>query len=256
MTGSDFVLGPADSLDEVIDRLTEIIDWSRQTGSRMGYFAALYRKVTLKVADGIRHGNFDDGARMERFDVVFANRYLEAVRARMTPGTPTSSWRLAFASSDEFWPIVLQHLLLGMNAHINLDLGVAAAETMREDRLESLRGDFNRINAILASLIDDVQHELGEVWFVLRTLNARLGSVDDALINFSMERARDEAWRSAVRLSRLPRSAWSQAIAGQDATTLRIGEMVRSPGAFLEFVTKIVRVGEVSSVRRVIDILS
>jgi hypothetical protein len=193
---------------------------------------------------------------MERFDVAFANRYLEAVRDHRTGGTPTSSWRLAFASSEEFWPIVLQHLLLGMNAHINLDLGIAAAETMRGEPLESLHDDFNRINGILASLVDDVQKQLGEVWFVLRLLNARLGSVDDAIVNFSMERARDEAWRSAVRLSRLPQSEWPRAIAGQDAATVRIGSIVRSPGAFLQFVTKLVRVGEVASVPRVIEILS
>ena len=69
---------PAKNIDEVIARLTDIIDISRQEPGRMGYFAALYRKVTINVKQGILNGRFEDGARMERLDVNFANRYLEA----------------------------------------------------------------------------------------------------------------------------------------------------------------------------------
>jgi len=38
---------PATSIDEVITQLTAIIEWSKQNDSRIGYFAALYRKVTI-----------------------------------------------------------------------------------------------------------------------------------------------------------------------------------------------------------------
>jgi hypothetical protein len=73
---------PAKNIDEVIARLTDIIDISRQEPGRMGYFAALYRKVTIKVKQGVLNGRFEDGARMERLDVNFANRYLEAYERR------------------------------------------------------------------------------------------------------------------------------------------------------------------------------
>ena len=93
----------------------------------MGYFPALYRKVTVEVKRGIEERVFDDGPRMERLDVVFAKRYLDAFDAYMEGGAPTRAWVLAFETTGQWWPIVLQHLLLGMNAHINLDLGIAAA---------------------------------------------------------------------------------------------------------------------------------
>src|SRR5262245_42369321 len=70
----------ATSIGEVIDRLSAIIQWSVVNDSRLGYFPALYRKVTAGVRDGIQQGAFDDGRRMERLDVIFANRYLEALR--------------------------------------------------------------------------------------------------------------------------------------------------------------------------------
>ena len=49
----------AKNIDEVIARLTDIIDISRQEPGRMGYFAALYRKVTINVKQGILNGRFD-----------------------------------------------------------------------------------------------------------------------------------------------------------------------------------------------------
>ena len=120
---------PAATIDEVIAQLDEVIDRARREGSRVGYFPALYRKVTVAVKEGIAAGRFEDGQRMERLDVVFANRYLEAMAAWRAGEPPTRSWQLSFEAAGRWWPIVLQHLLLGMNAHINLDLGVAAART-------------------------------------------------------------------------------------------------------------------------------
>jgi len=246
----------ATSIGEVIDRLSAIIQWSLVNDSRLGYFPALYRKVTVSVRDGIQQGAFDDGKRMEGLDVIFANRYLEALRVFCTGRSPTQSWRLAFESASDYWPIVLQHLLLGINAHINLDLGIAAAETMRNANLEDVHNDFNKINAVLAALVDDVQNELAKVWTILRLMNRFLGNIEDAIINFSMKKARDEAWRSTQTFWSLPETQWPEAVARQDKQTLIVGTLVRHPGKFLSTVTGIVRVGEVSSPRRVIEILT
>ena len=68
----------AGTIDEVIAHLTEIIDRSRRDRSRLGYFAALYRQVTVCVKAGIANNRFQNGERMERLDVAFASRYLSA----------------------------------------------------------------------------------------------------------------------------------------------------------------------------------
>ena len=64
----------ADTIDAVLAALDDIIARSRREGSRLGYFATLYRRVTSSVADGIENGAFEDGARMEAFDVLFEDR--------------------------------------------------------------------------------------------------------------------------------------------------------------------------------------
>jgi hypothetical protein len=66
------------TIEEVINRLTEIIDQSKKQNSPLGYFAVLYRKVTIRVRDGILNQEFADNPRMEKLDVLFAQRYIRA----------------------------------------------------------------------------------------------------------------------------------------------------------------------------------
>ncbi len=60
----------AQTIDEVIARLDDLIKRARAEASRLGFFATLYRNVTLKVKEGIGSAGFDDGPRMERLDVT------------------------------------------------------------------------------------------------------------------------------------------------------------------------------------------
>ena len=98
----------ARSIEEVIEELGQVVAGCRNEGSAAGYFPALYRRVTLGVRDWIREGRFDDGARMERLDVVFADRYLDAWRGGESV---TRSWAVAFEATRDWAPTTLQHLL-------------------------------------------------------------------------------------------------------------------------------------------------
>lgn len=80
------------TIDEVIQQLKAIINSAIDTGNRLGYFAALYHKVTVRVKEGILNNEFENGPRMEKLDVIFANRYLEAVTQYKNGQRPTGSW--------------------------------------------------------------------------------------------------------------------------------------------------------------------
>lgn len=134
------------TIQEVIDQLDLIIDWAEDKASPMAYFPCLYRRVTIAVANGIKQGFFDDGPRMEKLDVIFANRYFEAFDQYLQGEVTTESWKFTFRAAEEYSPLVIQHLLLGINAHINLDLGIAAGQTLEGDAIMDLVEDFNRIN--------------------------------------------------------------------------------------------------------------
>ena len=86
-----------------------------ETGAGLGFFAALYRRVTIEVKRGIDSGRFEDGNRMDRLDVIFATRYLEALERFRRGEHPGDCWSVAFRSAGRWRLLVLQHLLLGMN---------------------------------------------------------------------------------------------------------------------------------------------
>src|SRR5262245_5254309 len=181
------------TVDEVVGALDAVIDRAIDEGSRLGYFAAIYRKVTLRIAEGISRGFFDDGPRMQRFDVAFAERYLSALQARRRGRPTTRSWALAFDAASKSRPLVLQHLLVGISAHINLDLGIAAATTAPGAALPGLRRDFDRVNEILASLIAGIEHDLHEISPWIGLLDRIGGRHDEEVLRFSVEVARTEA---------------------------------------------------------------
>jgi hypothetical protein len=117
------------SFDEVVDDLTRIVDSCRADRSPLGIFPAMYRTVTTTVGEGIERGAFDDPARVERLVVVFAGLYVEAFDMMRSGGRPAEAWDLAFRFARSGRGSICQHLLLGMNAHINLDLGIATASS-------------------------------------------------------------------------------------------------------------------------------
>lgn len=246
----------ADSIAGVIASLDRIIAWSKANRSRLGYFAALYRRVTIRVQRGIERGEFEDGPRMERLDVAFANRYLAAVEQYGRGELPTRSWQLAFDTAGRWRPIVLQHLMVGMNAHIDLDLGIAAAECVETGRVGEMKRDFKRINTLLIEMIDAVQLQLARVWPVFRVIDLMAGRLDESLAGLGMRLTRGYAWDVAESLSPLSTDERRERIAALDETVTGMGQTLLYSGVLLWILLLLIRVTEVRSVPRVIDILN
>ena len=215
------------TIQGVIARLNALIDAALKDGLRIGYFAALYERVTVNVRRAIIAGNvFQDNPRMEHLDVVFANRFLTAwsqYNGQM-PGTPSACWQVAFDALDDPKPLVIQHLLLGMNAHINLDLGVAAAEIgATAEGLESLWPDFKKINDVLARLVGVSEVELGEISPRLDRIETFAPKLEDKIFDFGMDVARDVAWALARELVAAAPADRPALIARRDAETATAG---------------------------------
>lgn len=236
------------SIDEVIKVLDEIIVDAEKSNSTMGYFAALYRKVTIKVKEGIENNFFENGPRMEKLDVVFALRYIEAYSAWKNNSACTVAWKYTFDHASQKQFIVLQHLLLGMNAHINLDLGIAAAQVAENANIDDLENDFNKINEILSSLVIEVENNLSKIWPLLKRILKWTNKVDDFLVDFSMELARDGAWKFAKSLSPgIPKNIAEQ-IKTRDQKVAQKASIVTHPGKIPGIILQIVRWGEKGTV--------
>jgi hypothetical protein len=184
----------AKTIEEAIDILEQIIVENKSSNSELAYFPILYQKVTIAVKEAIDKQEFEDNVRMEKLDVVFVNRYLKAYFQFKNGEQPSDCWMVAFKAIDKFWPIILQHLLLGINAHINLDLGIAAAEIAPKNEIEALKGDFYKINEILSSMVEGVQTDIGKLSPIIGILDFLAGKIDERIVDFSIQAARDGAW--------------------------------------------------------------
>jgi hypothetical protein len=230
---------------------------ARRRRCRSGYFAAMYAGVTRAVRQRADAGHFPEPARMERFVAAFAKRYLDAYEAWQAGQPTTKAWEVPFAAAGRWRPSVAQHLLLGMNAHINLDLGIVAAQLAEEHGgLETIGADFEAINGVLASLVDHFEGLLGRAspWFGL--VDKLGGEADEVVIRFSLRRARDAAWQFAQRLAALPATQHAAEIERVDDSVGRLAERVLHPGGRVAMALFVVRLRETKKVVDVIDTLS
>jgi hypothetical protein len=239
------------TIEEVLVRMDQIVAECQQKQSRIGYFAILYRQVTRRVRDGILAGEFEDNPRMEVLDVLFAKRFIDAYEAWKLGKNPTESWRLAFEASKNSGHLVLQHLFLGINAHINLDLGIAASETMIGKDLAGIKGDFNKINSVLAELVDGVKANISTVSPIFGLLIPLAKGRDELLLNFSIQLARDGAWKYAGEYHADSNKDFQ--VKDRDTNISKLAQKLIQPGKLLGFLIKLVAFAEWKSVSKTME---
>lgn len=244
------------TIDEVIAQLQQIIDHCKATNNCAGYFAVLYHKVTCKIKDNISQKSFEDCARMERLDVIFANRYIDAYNSWVSKKVTTSSWQIAFKAATDNTFLVLQHLLTGMNAHINLDLGIASATVMDGFALDDIHNDFNTINNVLGAMINNMEDCLTKINPLLRLLHLNWFKVDEMLVEFSMNTARDGAWDFAKEINGKTGSAFEDGLTVRDKRIADLGKIIAVPkGKLLKTVVGLIRLFEKKDAGKVMEFL-
>ncbi|MEN2282261.1 DUF5995 family protein [Algoriphagus sp. SE2] len=239
------------TINDVLLRMDQIVDECRHENSRIGYFAILYRQVTRRIKKGILELEFQDNPRMEKLDILFASRFIDAYDSWKSGQKTTHSWIEAFEASKSGKYLVLQNLFLGINAHINLDLGISAAETMGEEPLEGIQNDFNKINSILAELVDGVKENISKVSPIFGLLIPLAKGKDEMLLNFSIELARDGAWKYAGEY--YSASDKEFLIEERDKKISTLARKLINPGKFLSFIIKIIGFAEWKSVSNTMD---
>lgn len=256
--------GGEPSFADVLRDLDRIRDGCRKNRDRNGYFAAMYGRVTAAVEQRARQGRFDDPARMEAFVARFARRYIDAYRSHVVGRPVTRSWALAFDVADRADPLVVQHLALGMNAHINLDLGVVVAELAAaasedaapEPDADTLHQDFLAINDVLAELVDRCQAAVVAASPLLAIADDVLATHDESAARFSLVVARSGAWKFSQSLVAAPEEQWPALIDERDAAVARLGERVLTRAGTAHTLQRLVRLGEWKPVDEVIDLLA
>ncbi len=203
------------SMQERLDRLPARLSHQRE-------FLSTYRRTTMAVGEAITRSCFEDPGWVERWDIAFADLYLNALDAELGGGEKVPRpWRLAFAASSGLPP--LRHVLLGINAHINYDLPQALLAVISNDdfsdpaTMERRRRDHEGIDKVLSSRVAAEDSQLavpgGRTVLdrVLTPLN-RLGS------KRFLREARQKVWHNALELQKAR-------IEGPHAYAVRLAEL-------------------------------
>lgn len=243
----------ATSINEVLIQLDEIIEESITSNSRMGLFAYIYRRTTAEIAAEISLGSFEDNQRLEVLDVEFANLYLDAYNAYKNNQPLSKSWAYAFDQVEE--PLtILQHIMMGMNAHINLDLGVSTATIMHSKDIQEIEADFNKVNDILFQIVDEMQDRLSRVSPFMFILDWLGQTNDEKVIDFSMRKARQQSWNTANLIWAIEDEKQQGAIDGIDDLVLKLSEQVKAPKSkFIAYILQFMHRLETKQVASIIS---
>ncbi|MGX2998366.1 DUF5995 family protein [Streptomyces sp. JNUCC 64] len=194
MTGLTELPAPRDGVDAVVRALRELDGrWPAEDG--VAVFNRVYLTVTEAVERDVRHGGFPDREAAAALDVVFARRYLDAVRAVEEGERPPACWRPLFQLRGHPGVRPAQFALAGVNAHIGHDLALAVVDTCHVLGCEpaDLEDEFDRVGELLVLVEERVREELmpgPDLLELADPLTHLVGS-------WSLERARDAAWSAA-----------------------------------------------------------
>lgn len=154
----------ADAVVAVAGEMQERLDALPGDYGSLGDFLGTYRRTTLAVGKAVDDGLFEDGAWVERWDVAFAELYLDALDAHLAGGAPSRPWRVAFDAPADL--PALRHVLLGINAHVNYDLPQALLAVITDEdftepaTMARRRRDHERIDGVLAGRVAAEDDEL------------------------------------------------------------------------------------------------
>ncbi|GAA1235173.1 DUF5995 family protein [Oryzihumus leptocrescens] len=194
-------------IDAVLERMHRLLAPMEAAGDPKRFFLSTYTRTTAAVRDELAAGTFRDPEWVERWDVAFAEHYLDALEAHGRGDPAPLPWQAAFDAGDV---PPLRHVLLDMNAHINFDLPQALLAVISSAELDDpalvhwRHVDHRHIDTVLASRVgaeDDRLASLGTASLsdrVLSPLN-RLGT------KRFLRESRRKVWANAMVLDRARR---------------------------------------------------
>jgi hypothetical protein len=229
------------TIDGLLVRMDALVAELEAERSPGRYFLSTYTRTTRAVAAALEDGRFEDPPWVEEWDVVFADLYLEALRAyRRDRESAPRPWRVAFEADPALPPVA--HLLLGMNAHINYDLPQALIEVIPPEDVDDTRlmdrrrRDHERIDGVLVERVSAEDGELEKVGPARSLLDRAMAPLNQAATKRFLKEARLKVWHNTLELHRARlhgEEAYRRRLADLEVlSAAKVNDLLR-PGAVL-----------------------
>jgi Family of unknown function (DUF5995) len=196
-------------IEELIGRMAAMLEPLQAAGDQRRYFHATYQRTTVAVAAELERGGFIDPDWVERWDVVFADLYLDALAEALAGRRPPRPWDIAFSAPASL--PALRHVLLGMNAHINYDLPQALVAVITDQEFDDpavmarREADHQAIDRVLAVRVAAEDNELTSISGPGSLLDRLLRPFNRLGTQRFLREAREKVWANAIALSRARR---------------------------------------------------
>jgi hypothetical protein len=231
----------AAGVDGLIARMVALLAPLETEGNPGRFFLGTYLRTTQAVSAALDDGVFEDPAWVAGWDVDFADLYLDALEAwRAAPASAPAPWRLAFGADPRLPPEA--HVLLGMNAHINLDLPrslvrvIPAADFADPAVLAVRRRDHGRIDGVLAARVAAEDAELERAGGRRTPLDRVLAPLNRSASRLFLRESRRKVWANTMVLHRAREAgaaAEARCLAALEAAAAdRVADLLR-PGPVL-----------------------
>lgn len=187
----------------VLDRMRRQLRRWEDEGDLRSIFLGCYSMMTENMLHAVDRGRFRDPEWVDRLLHRFADYYFDALTA-YDAGDPSvpRAWKSVHTASTRSELHVLQHLLLGVNAHINYDLVLTLCDMLGAEwdaldgsDLALRREDHLTVNEVIAETVDAVQDEVVEKHEpVMKLLDFALGGVDERFLTALISSWRHQVW--------------------------------------------------------------
>jgi len=242
-------------IESTLTKLDKIIASSEKSRNRNGYFAAFYKSISIKIKGAIEKGEFEDNQRMAEFVRIFANYYLDAYESYHNNTLVSDSpWFYGFEKGKKKHTII-QHLLLGVNAHVNYDLPNTCVAVAPGKEVINLSIDYFKINQILSDAIVQLEKDIFFLSPVLGMLSKMIPKLERKLLNFSVSVARSKSWECACILAMSDAKRKAETRESNKAMTKEICDQIMNPGILANTVMFLIMITEVRGMKKNIEVL-
>ena len=191
----------------IATRMQSLVQEFEEGADRRAIFLNCYMLMTQNVLKAVEAREFNDPEWVLTLVHRFADYYFDGLTTfKLNEASTSAVWRFTHHAADAPQTMVLQNLLLGVNAHINYDLVLTLVDLLEPEwkqlsaeQCQQRHSDYCQVNEIISHTIDIVQDDVVERYSpIMDLVDKMLGTADEWLISRLITNWRDEVWDRAV----------------------------------------------------------
>ncbi len=192
----------------VVDKMMVIAKEFEANKDNRTIFLHCYSMMTSNMLVAIEQKKFEDNSWVNRLLHRFADYYFDALTCYDCGEATPKVWQEVHRAAATKHLHVIQHLLLGVNAHINYDLVLTLYDMLSpewgglsDEMREKRYNDHCLVNTIIGDTIDKVQDEVVEKYApAMEVIDTLMGRLDEFLLLRLISDWRESVWGHTQKL--------------------------------------------------------